>query len=1055
MGNLPTNSTYWLLIASIGEQGVQGIQGETGNGIVSVEKTAGTGMAGTTDTYTITFTDATITTFQVYNGADGLGAGDMLKSVYDTDNDGKVNAAENADTVNGKTVAENVPSGAVFTDTVTTINGKTGAIVKSDIVALGIPAEDTNTTYSPATTLVDGLMSSADKAKLNGIESNANNYVHPATHSADIIVDGATNKVYTATEKAKLAGITISGNVSGITPLEIKTVYESNSNTNAYTDAEKAKMANVPDDTNAQLADVMNDLDEHKLDYVEQVNKFNELTKIVSATNIANNSNIVSGIPGWSSIQGGQLSASNNVGTFTALAKYGRFKNTFTCVIGQVYYAKAYVKTNSNLVGISGNYIEIIKHSGSGEFEELDLLYTAQTNKKEFTIVDSRESGYDAIQFTKPLIINLTETFGSGKEPTIEEMRNMLNKFEDGWFDGTAQLVTFKEWYDNYLKLTPIINEVNSVAHIGIDELEIISTQGTLINLPKVELSEPLRYRIKGDSQEDNINKSIADTIIHSVSIAPYDGAITKTVTLPEPLTLRGISGNTRDALCWDGRVIRNVGTIEFDGTQPWTIVGADSSYTRFRYMGLSDLATPPFRSSHYPFDDTNYADIYNPYDACVRRFEKTGQIFLSFHTNTGITTVEQLNTFLANEKILGNPLTVYYQKSRYTAAKGNEPIYTEEEIAIEPIMPIEYGKLSTTVTQGTPYISIYRLGNAIPELEDLNELVDLSVIKYKAKILEVTNRAKQKQSYDTLTFGFVTDTHREANTLLAISLITEASKTIGMKYICHGGDMIDGLSPKEIELDRISRYYAIANNINTPFLFVNGNHEDNNWYARTIVGTNQLADYISPKEIYTHTLKTFEDKVVVGSKEGLYYYLDDDNSKIRTIFVNTHKIPFEANPDGTAKFNAHEYDAFGNEQLNWIGNIALNFADKTNASEWGVVIVGHMAGNDSVMDNGAFIGIVQAYKNGLSYQSSGTTLIGDYSVNVDYTTQGVGDFITLINGDMHMDAIYSLYGLKCIVTLNSSARDETCWDIFTIDRNSRTIYSTRYGTGVDRETTY
>lgn len=58
-------------------------------------------------------------------------------------------------------------------DTVTTINGKTGAITKEDIVALGIPASDTNTTYSVATTSANGLMSSADKGKLDGIESNA------------------------------------------------------------------------------------------------------------------------------------------------------------------------------------------------------------------------------------------------------------------------------------------------------------------------------------------------------------------------------------------------------------------------------------------------------------------------------------------------------------------------------------------------------------------------------------------------------------------------------------------------------------------------------------------------------------------------------------------------------------------------------------------------------------------------------------------------------------------------------------------------------------------
>ncbi len=89
-----------------GEQGVQGVQGQqgiegaqgakgdTGKGISSIARTSGSGTAGTTDTYTITFTDSTTATFTVYNGADGEGSGDMLKSAYDTDNDGIVDNAE-------------------------------------------------------------------------------------------------------------------------------------------------------------------------------------------------------------------------------------------------------------------------------------------------------------------------------------------------------------------------------------------------------------------------------------------------------------------------------------------------------------------------------------------------------------------------------------------------------------------------------------------------------------------------------------------------------------------------------------------------------------------------------------------------------------------------------------------------------------------------------------------------------------------------------------------------------------------------------------------------
>ena len=52
------------------------------------------------------------------------------------------------------------------------------AVDKSDITALGIPESDT--TYSAATTSAEGLMSAADKTKLDGVTAGANKYTHPS-----------------------------------------------------------------------------------------------------------------------------------------------------------------------------------------------------------------------------------------------------------------------------------------------------------------------------------------------------------------------------------------------------------------------------------------------------------------------------------------------------------------------------------------------------------------------------------------------------------------------------------------------------------------------------------------------------------------------------------------------------------------------------------------------------------------------------------------------------------------------------------------------------------
>lgn len=79
-----TSGTWGTGVSLIGPQGSTGATGATGstgatgatgNGIASVTLTSGNHAPGTTDTYTITFTDSTTSTFTVYNGSNGTGSG--------------------------------------------------------------------------------------------------------------------------------------------------------------------------------------------------------------------------------------------------------------------------------------------------------------------------------------------------------------------------------------------------------------------------------------------------------------------------------------------------------------------------------------------------------------------------------------------------------------------------------------------------------------------------------------------------------------------------------------------------------------------------------------------------------------------------------------------------------------------------------------------------------------------------------------------------------------------------------------------------------------------
>ena len=106
------------------------------------------------------------------------------------------------------------------------------AVQKSDITALGIPGQDT--VYSDATTSNSGLMSSADKTKLAGIETGANKTTVDSSLSSSstnpvqnkVINTALSNKVdkdgnkvlstndYTTTEKNKLSGIAAGAEVN-------------------------------------------------------------------------------------------------------------------------------------------------------------------------------------------------------------------------------------------------------------------------------------------------------------------------------------------------------------------------------------------------------------------------------------------------------------------------------------------------------------------------------------------------------------------------------------------------------------------------------------------------------------------------------------------------------------------------------------------------------------------------------------------------------------------------------------------------------------------------
>lgn len=111
-------------------------------------------------------------------------------------------------------VLTDVPSSAKFTDTVTTVNGKTGAITKADIVALGIPAQDTvyihpAGTNPHGTTKADvGLGNVDNTSDVNKPVSTAQqSAINSGVAEAKTYADGKSDLAIPLTQKGSASGV--------------------------------------------------------------------------------------------------------------------------------------------------------------------------------------------------------------------------------------------------------------------------------------------------------------------------------------------------------------------------------------------------------------------------------------------------------------------------------------------------------------------------------------------------------------------------------------------------------------------------------------------------------------------------------------------------------------------------------------------------------------------------------------------------------------------------------------------------------------------------------
>lgn len=126
------------------------------------------------------------------------------------------------------------------------------AVTKADITALGIPASDTNTTYSAATTSAPGLMSASDKSKLDGISAGANAYTLPTATSSVLGGVKTGSNITNSSGTISLTKANVTGAL-GYTPPTTNTTYSAatTSTPGLMSASDKSKLDGIASGANA------------------------------------------------------------------------------------------------------------------------------------------------------------------------------------------------------------------------------------------------------------------------------------------------------------------------------------------------------------------------------------------------------------------------------------------------------------------------------------------------------------------------------------------------------------------------------------------------------------------------------------------------------------------------------------------------------------------------------------------------------------------------------------------------------------------------------------
>ena len=311
----------------------------------------------------------------------------------------------------------------------------------------------------------------------------------------------------------------------------------------------------------------------------------------------------------------------------------------------------------------------------------------------------------------------------------------------------------------------------------------------------------------------------------------------------------------------------------------------------------------------------------------------------------------------------------------------------------------------------------------------------------------------------DIIEFAIITDTHRYGPTAdrresagNIEAFVTYCALHPELQFALYGGDFMNSYDTDHEQamwcLERSREDFA---GLKIPFYTTKGNHDcngkqwkDNRPDNSQIITDREYFELFSPVS-ESNPLRHPEGIVVdPENPKGNYYYRDFERQRFRLIMLNNYDR------------DTMEYYGYHGQQMKWLAEVALDFGQKKNPTDWCFLIVGHAFSINHASN--PITRLLHAYVRGQDFSDT------DFGVPYTghYNRVPRAKMVSTFGGHFHEDFYWNWDGYNMIsfsrgfaTDGETSPEDRLCFDHIIINTRTFEIIDRRIGRGHDRRFSY